>query len=345
MDSYTGDRGPFNGSPGIASSPAGNQAFTVTDNNAVLANLTLTNYKTVLRQKSDQPDKSNITVSGITAHNIVRGWETVQGQETYGATLRDSTFTQVERAVARWWSVYDGLIENVTGSGLGAAGEPFGQGIALDGQCHRIKIRNCEMNDFAGIMADGKPYGQGEGFSDEGGNYEVIYDTCTARRNVDAGWDSKSGATFLGVCTAGGSHRNFRLWINDTEARGGTLVSESPTNQDFWYDGGDSPTRPVTTSNLGKIIAKGAVVLTTIGEGEGEIDTRADTGQAIFRSETGPTVVNLHQPYEISDRTGFKWKWGDMTVNCLAGGYYTPTGGLRAFYPSAPPTGAGGVLL
>ncbi|WP_242415098.1 hypothetical protein [Sphingomonas panni] len=335
MDAYTGSRAPFNGSPGVASTPAGNQAFTVDADNAVLANWELSNYKTILRQKSEDSytSKSNVTMRSVRGTNVNRVWETVEGQETFGAVMQDVHYTQVERAVARWFSVHDGLIENVTGSGLGATGEPFGQGITLDGQCRRVTIRDCDMSDFGGVQADGSSYSQGEGFGDEGNNYDITYGPrLTSRRNGDAGYDIKSNPTFTGVLVSIDNPRDWRLW-NGVKAETATLDASGTSKQVLWFNGLAGSITALPVAVIGKLIARNPAASAT----------------SISRYENGRADVTILD-YDIHKG------WRGKLLHFNAGsGYGAPTysGGGRVeqddgswiTYPGSPPVDAQGRLL
>lgn len=347
--SYTGSRAnPYNGSPGATNSgsqasPIGELAFDVTDNSARLANMTLANYKYGVRQASANASINDVQVSNITGTNFYRFWDTTEGQETYGAMLQNVSITGFERAFARWFSVYGtadnyALIDGCFGDGGGDFGEPYQEGIHLEGQCQYVRIQNTTMQNCSGPTGD---YTNGDGFADEGNNYHIIYGpNLKSLHNGDGGYDVKSNPTFIGTPTTGGEiyaedcHRDWRLW-NGCDASAATFHSKATRGEVLWFNGlnstGGITTLPVAV--IGKLIAEDPAAGAT----------------SIIRFENGDADVTINDYDIYKGWRGLPLKSvgasGTSAVKFPNGGRVQQDDGTWISYAGAPPTGTGGVIL
>jgi hypothetical protein len=349
MDTWTGSRAiPFNGSPGIAPTPEGEVAFVIAQDNVRLANYRdLSNYKVIARQKSENSptSKTGITLENFSGTNVQRVFEGVQGQETYDLTMRNIRYTGIERNVISGRSVYGGLLEDCYGNGGEHIGTEFQIAYFFE-QAADVILRRCGGDNFYGYDAQGRPYGNGDIFSIEGNALRMVLDACYGSNpKGDSVFDIKGGSTFKGHTVASLAHRLFRCWDAGIIAVDDCLMELiSPKGQDFWANAKDKVQGDPTLVDLSEIYLHGAVDLTPIGTGAGQIATRGDTGQAAFRSENGWTRYRLRKPYRIQERAGFKLTWGNVILETV-GGWYTAASGITDWYDGAPPTGAGGVLL
>lgn len=251
MDSYTGTRGAFRTS-GIAPSPEGEQAFTITNDGARLANLNLSNYKAGIRQKSEDSytSKTGITVENITGANFYRFWDTVEGQETYNAVCRNVRIVGFERAFIRWYSVKGGLIENCYAEGN--QGGAYITGVHLEGQCSNVVIRNVEIRNVFDAVTPG--YSQGDGFAIEGGQTGIVLQDTRAIGTADGGYDLKPlDMDLLGTLYAEDNGRGFRFHRIPRMATA-TLTIKGARGRAIWINGTTSQYPDPAVGDIGKVV-------------------------------------------------------------------------------------------
>lgn len=113
--------------------------------------------------------------------------------------------------------------------------DSFAIGIHLAGTCHDATIRyvhayNCSSEEASDA------FWNGDGFTAEGGTYNIAYVNCHALGNADSGYDLKtphtaSGYLTLDNCTSYSNGWNYKLWVGgvmtnchsrDPFRRGGT---------------------------------------------------------------------------------------------------------------------------
>jgi hypothetical protein len=145
--------------------------------------------------------------------------------------LRQTTATGLERGMTRIrYGSYGGLIEDVVAVASDSPAD-YCVGFALDDTAHDIIYRRASASGFAVSNLPGNSYWNGDGFSDERGNYDIQYLGCTATGSTDGGFDLKSTDVIMAGCLASGNKRNYRLWGNglltscrseNPQQRGGT---------------------------------------------------------------------------------------------------------------------------
>lgn len=159
---------------------------------------------------------TGLTIEDCTFQNIYRFLENTDSGDENQASLRNfavrrCTGDQVERAFSRIrFSSRDGLIEDCRARGLANEAGDIPVGCALEDRASHITYRRCVMEGFQQWRAG--DYWNGDGFSDEGDNSDIRYETCEARGSTDAGFDCKSEDLVLENCIAEDNKRNFRIW-------------------------------------------------------------------------------------------------------------------------------------
>lgn len=274
MDEYTGARGAFGGTPGVTPSPEGEQAFTVTADGARLANYRLSNYKTGIRQKSENSytSKTGVTVENIDGDNFGRFWDTVEGQETFNAICRNVRIRGCERAFMRWFSVNGGLIENVYAEGN--QGGLATVGIQLEGQCSDVTIRNSEMRNFFDAVTQG--YQQGDCFSIEGGQRRIVLQDLRGIGSGDAAYDLKpTDMDLLGTLYGEDNGRTFRFHRVPRMATA-TLITKGARGRGFWFAGQTSQYPDLPVADIGRVEAM---------DPNGAL--------SLFRFESGPATIRV----------------------------------------------------
>ncbi|WP_158766770.1 hypothetical protein [Terricaulis silvestris] len=159
---------------------------------------------------------SNITIEDCTADDIYRFLENTESGDETAASLstfavRRCSATRVQRGFARIrYGSRDGLFEDCRAVGVSNEGGDIPVGCALDDRAQNITYRRCIMENFQQLNAG--DYWNGDGFSDEGDNRNIRYESCEARGSTDGGFDCKSNGVVLENCVAEDNKRNFRLW-------------------------------------------------------------------------------------------------------------------------------------
>lgn len=207
-----GDRSPrFD-----ADNDRGNELFKLRDgaDNLKFADMTVRDTGVVFRAGADL---DRITIDDVDAVNVARFFENLASGGSDTATIDRLTIRNVEIAGFSEFAVhlqYDTSmvkIENVHADSKGQAGDPWIQGIHLDGTVHDVVIRNSSMNNIRS-KAGGDKYWNGDGFSTERGVYDVRFENTVARGNTDGGYDLKSDGTVLVNALAADNGRNYRFW-------------------------------------------------------------------------------------------------------------------------------------
>lgn len=161
---------------------------------------------------------TGLTVEDVIIDNVYRVIENsaeAKGADASvrGLAVRRITATNVRRGFARIrYGSQDGLIADVSASGVVAtAPRDLPVGIAFADTAHDFRIERCVMRGFRWRREE-KKYWNGDGFSAERDNRNLLFSHCAAWDNSDGGFDLKSSSTRLDDCVAGRNARNYRLW-------------------------------------------------------------------------------------------------------------------------------------
>jgi len=160
----------------------------------------------------------NLEIEDCTFDNVYRFLENTAYSGVVDASLdrfrvANCRGTTVERSFARLrYNSANGEFLNCFADSRGVEGDPFAVGCALSDSAHDILFDSCTMENFR--QNNGNRYWNGDGFSDELGNYRIQYVDCVARGSTDGGFDCKSASVTLLRCTAEDNKRNFRIWSN-----------------------------------------------------------------------------------------------------------------------------------
>lgn len=161
---------------------------------------------------------TGLTIQDIAIDNVYRVIENSAGVKGEDASVRRLlvrriTATNVRRGFARIrYDSADGSIADVTAGGvIATAPHDLPVGIAFDDTAHGFRVERCVMRGFRWQRGE-KQYWNGDGFSAERGNHNLVFNRCAAWDNSDGGFDLKSSDTRLEDCVAGRNARNYRLW-------------------------------------------------------------------------------------------------------------------------------------
>ena len=201
----------------------------------------------------------NLIIEDCSGSNLYRFLEDTSSSSTSPAVL--SNFA-LRRIVARdldhgmtriRYGSHGGAVEDVAAFGSGQC-DAYCVGFQLDGEAHDISYLRVQAHGFKETGRPAESYWNGDGFSDERGNYAIRYISCTATQCTDGGFDLKSSNVYLENCVAQQNKRNFRLWGNG-ELRG--CRSENPQ-----YHGGTGKTAHFSFhgGNIGKFVIDSPVV-------------------------------------------------------------------------------------
>src|SRR4029077_2233811 len=103
----------------------------------------------------------------------------------------------------------DILFQDCLGDSDGQDKDNFAEGIALDDTAHKATFVRTTMKNCIDTV---NSYQNGDGFSAEGGNYDLTFTDCTASGCTDAGFDLKAKNVRLAKCSAADNKRNYRIW-------------------------------------------------------------------------------------------------------------------------------------
>ncbi len=163
----------------------------------------------------------NLTVEECDAYNMYRFFEDTASVPANPAVLSNFVLRRiVGRGLdhgfsrIRYYSSI-GLIEDVAAYGSGQC-DAWCVGFQLSGEAHHVTYRRAEAHGFQETGRADDAYWNGDGFSDERGNWAIRYLSCLATDCTDGGFDLKSAGMYLEGCIARGNKRNFRLWSSGT---------------------------------------------------------------------------------------------------------------------------------
>jgi hypothetical protein len=130
-------------------------------------------------------------------------------------------------------------MEDVSADSLHQDFDNFAEGVDLSGQVHDVVFRRCVMRNSLQTLGTDK-FWNGDGFTCEGGTYNILFEDCVAIDNSDAGFDVKSNNVRLLRCRSQGNTANFKLW-----GRQGVVIEEC-VSEDPHYHGGTQHPKHVT---------------------------------------------------------------------------------------------------
>jgi hypothetical protein len=159
----------------------------------------------------------NLTVEDCEARNMYRFLEDTSSDKTVPAdltsfTLRKIAGREIDRSMTRIrYDSHQGVIEDVSAYGSSQC-DLYCVGFQLDDTAHDITYLRTEAHAFREASRPDDKYWNGDGFSDERGNYNIRYLSCVATECSDGGFDLKSANVYLEGCSSRLNKRNYRLW-------------------------------------------------------------------------------------------------------------------------------------
>jgi hypothetical protein len=155
-------------------------------------------------------DISGLILEDMDAVNLNRFLDTNNGALSNAIIRRCTGFGYEKGFIRLQGNSHDVLIEDIGGDSDENDDEPFCIGIALGGTAHDITIRRVSSINIVSNVGP-TTYWNGDGFTQENGNYNIFYDTCYAAYCSDGGFDLKNISRLLN-CNAVGCKRNYRFW-------------------------------------------------------------------------------------------------------------------------------------
>lgn len=158
-----------------------------------------------------------LTIENCTANNLYRFLEDTSSNKANPAhltnfTVRSLTAREIDRSMTRIrYRSHGGTIEDVIAYGS-AQCDLYCVGFQLEDEAHDIRYTRAQAHGFREVSRSAYHYWNGDGFSDERGNFAIRYLSCMATGCSDGGFDLKSADVHLEKCVARRNKRNFRLW-------------------------------------------------------------------------------------------------------------------------------------
>jgi Ca2+-binding RTX toxin-like protein len=185
-------------------------------------------------------DITDLTLEDMQATNVKRFLANTVSSGYSSASVDGITVRNVEvnkyshNAIKLQYNSSNIVIEDVIGRGDPGTPEQYVFGVSLDGTAHDVLFRNVTMqNNYA--RGASNVYWNGDGFTTEGGNYNIRFENTVAFGNTDAGYDLKSSNTVLVDAIAIGNNRNYRFWSD-------SITMESSQSLDPKHFGGSAST-------------------------------------------------------------------------------------------------------
>jgi hypothetical protein len=167
-------------------------------------------------------DITGLVIEQCVADNVQRFIENTISGTAITASLSNSrighcTAHGYSRAFARLrYAGANNVIHDCFGDSEEQDGDNFAAGIVFSDTFNTTVIERCTMRNHldtaGGNQAD---YWQGDGYSQENGNFANQFIDCIAKGNSDAGFDLKGNATLI-RCIAEENKKNYRIWGNAT---------------------------------------------------------------------------------------------------------------------------------
>ncbi len=142
-------------------------------------------------------------------------------------TVRRCTFIGFSKSAIRFNGASDGLlVEDVIGDSGWQVGDDFAMGVFVSDVAKNVVCRRVTMRNSLDVRSwnDGT-YWNGDGFTGENGNINLLYEDCIAEGCSDAGFDVKSRGVRFVRCISRRNKKNWRIW---GEAILDACVSEAP---------------------------------------------------------------------------------------------------------------------
>lgn len=220
----------------------------------------------------------------------------------------------------------------------------------IDGQpiIHDITFTDCVARNN-GYPQPAGDYANGDGFSSEGGAYNISYIRCQSYNNNDGGFDDKAHNVLYRDCIVAGNKRQFRMWGDNAvyencvaaNSMFGSATSAGSTGSyggraSLWMSGGATgATMKFCTLHNGKIEVESGGSVTV------EDSILSDDG-AITSFITGTAGVTLVRTVTYSTATGTNPNytapspsWRGSPVNAYNNALYGLTKGFNSLYLAA----------
>lgn len=163
---------------------------------------------------------SDLTIADIEARNC-RAVILNQAGGVPSATISGFTFERIDargfskRAIYVRYDSHDGLIRDCWLDSQAQDKDSFAGGCVFNDTAHDITVEDVTaLNCYESKGPTN--YWNADGFSDEGGNYNITYRRCTAKHCTDGGFDLKSTNAQLIECHVEDCKRNYRFWGDAT---------------------------------------------------------------------------------------------------------------------------------
>ena len=269
-------------------------------------------------------DVHDIAISNMTANNVEYFFGDYASQSGGTATVSNLSVSNVDvhgfsKGVIRLqYDSHDIAISNVFGDSMHEDGDGIASGVHFDGTAHDATVVGCTMEN---AIATSATYWNGDGFTAERGNYNLVFQDCTARGNADAGFDIKAVGTVLSGCIAEDNARNFRLW-----ADGSLINCQALDPHKFGGTGGQEQIQVIDGAQVtvtgGVFADSGSATQVVSFDGGGNI---AFNGTQVVHADTG-TLISGSGTYVLSS--------ADLHTVVSTGTYSTNGASLLA--PSTP---------
>lgn len=158
---------------------------------------------------------TNLTLGNMHADNVQRFFENLVAggradASIDGLNIHDVTVAGYSKGAIRiQYNSSNIVIRDVLGDSEHVDGDNFAIGVALDGTAHDVLFNRVEM---ANARDTTNSYRNGDGFTSERFNYNIVYNTVVSSGNTDGGLDIKSQATTVSNVIVLDNKHNLRLW-------------------------------------------------------------------------------------------------------------------------------------
>ncbi|MDD1450811.1 hypothetical protein NHF48_007320 [Sphingomonas sp. H160509] len=158
---------------------------------------------------------SNLTITDMLATNVAAFFVNDAAVATdpadiTGLTMQRVTVNGFSKFFAKiQWNSTNILLEDCIGDSEKQDGDNFASGIVFDDNARDIVMRRCTMGNVVDSL---HAYQNGDGYSGERGNINIVMEDCVAHNCTDGGVDFKGDNIVLRRCVMRENHRNYRLW-------------------------------------------------------------------------------------------------------------------------------------
>lgn len=195
-------------------------------------------------------DLQNISIRRVTAANVTRFIENhVSGGATSasvnGLAVEDVTVAGYSQdAIRLKYNSRNVTLQSITGDSMRQNGGLFVHGVALGGTVHDVLLDHVTMKNNYG-HGSASNYWNGDGFTAEGGTYNLTFRDTFASGNTDAGYDIKADNVQMIRARASGNTKNFRFWGE------GVTVTDSVSTDPRYFGGIGKPSHFHASGNGG----------------------------------------------------------------------------------------------